>query len=209
MIHHYGALHWSYAARGWMGFIAVQTDGRAVLRHELTFYKTTPDVAATRIHAFLKEKGIPRLIDVIAQPEIFPKTKTSRGETVSETFRARGLHMTPGDKDRVNGWARIRAWLDVRTFRDDDREVPRIFDAPSLQVHADCVYFLDTFLTLVSDAKQPDDIDSTTDEYPAAALRYWVMARPLPPTKIVKTLPPDAIGHEIDAIRRGLRYATR
>jgi hypothetical protein len=205
MVHWYGAMHWAYAARGWMGFLAVQSDGRALLRHELTFFRRTPDVAAKEIHAFLKAKGIPRLIDVIGQPEIFPKTKQSRGETVSETFRARGIQMTPGDKDRVNGWARIRAWLDVRTFRDEDREVPLIFDAPSLQVHADCTYFLDTFLTLVSDKTHPDDIEETTDEYPAAGLRYWVMARPLPPTKIVKTLPPDAIGHEINAIRRGLR----
>jgi hypothetical protein len=205
MIHWYGCMHWAYAARGWMGIVAVQSDGRALLRHELTFFRKTPDVAAKEILAFLKARGIARLVDCVAQPEIFPKTKQARGETVSETFRARGLHMTAGDKDRVNGWARIRAWLDVRQFRDDDREVPLVYDAPSLQVHADCVFFLDTFLTLVSDKTHPDDIEETPDEYPAAALRYWVMARPLPPTKIVKTLPPDAIGHEIDAIRRGLR----
>jgi hypothetical protein len=205
MVHWYGAMHWAYAARGWLGLVAVQTDGRALLRHEMTFFRKTPDVAAKEIHAFLKTKGIPRLIDVIGQPEIFPKTKQARGETVSETFRARGIQMTAGDKDRVNGWARIRAWLDVRQFRDDDREVPLIYNAPSLQVHADCSYFLETFLTLVSDKAHPDDIEETTDEYPAAALRYFVMARPLPPTKIVKTLPPDAIGHEIEALRRGLR----
>jgi len=207
MIHWYGAMHWAYAARGWMGFIAVQSDGRAMLRWELTFYKKTPDVAAREIHAFMKDKGITRLIDCIAQPELFPKTKTARGETVSETFRARGLHMTAGDKDRPNGWARIRAWLDVREFRDEDREVPLVFEAPSITFHADCRYFLDTFLTLVSDKDHPDDIDATTDEYPACAIRYWVMARPLPPTRIVKTLPEGAIGHEIDALRRGLRRA--
>jgi hypothetical protein len=207
MVAWYGAIFWSYSAKGWMGFIAVQTDGRAMLRHELLFYKQTPATAAGRIHAFMKEKGIPRLVDCIAQPEIFPKTKQARGETVSETFRAHGIHMTPGDKDRVNGWARFRAWLDVRTFRDDDREVPLVYDAPSLQVHADCVYFLDTALTLVSDKNHPDDIEETTDEYPASAVRFWVMSRPLPPQKIVKTLPPGAIGHEIDAIRRGLRRA--
>lgn len=205
MVNWYAALHWSYAARGWMGFIAVQSDGRALLRHELTFFRKTPDVAAREIHAFLQAQGIAKIIDCIAQPEIFPKTKQSRGETVSETFRAKGIQMTPGDKDRINGWARIRSWLDVRQFRDEDREVPLVYDAPSLQVHADCRYFLDTFLTLVSDKTKPDDIEETTDEFPAAALRYWVMARPLPPTRIVKTLPPDAIGHEINEIRRGLR----
>lgn len=204
-INFYGTIHYAYASRGWFGIIAVQSDGRALLRHELTFYKKTPDVVALQIHALLREKGIPRLVDCIAQPEIFPKTKTARGETVSETFRARGLNLTPGDKDRVNGWARIRAWLDVREFRDEDREVPLVYQAPSLQVHRDCAYFLDTFLTLVSDKDHADDIAETPDEFPACALRYWVMARPLPPTKIVKKLPEGAIGHEIDEIRRGLR----
>lgn len=205
MINWYGALFWSYSARGWMGFIAIRTDGRALLRHELTFLKKTPQVAAREILAFQQKQGILRLVDCIAQPEIFPLTKKSRGETVSETFRACGINMTPGDKDRVNGWSRTRAWLDVREFRDDDREVPLVYSAASLQVHRDCRYFLDTFLTLVSDKDHPDDIESTTDEYPACALRYWVMARPLPPTKIIKTLPEGAIGHEINEIRRGLR----
>lgn len=190
-----------------MGFIAVQSDGRAMLRHELTFFKKTPQVAAKEIHAFMQKQGIPKLVDCIAQPEIFPLTKKSRGETVSETFRACGIHMSAGDKDRPNGWARIRAWLDVREFRDDDREVPLVFEAPSITFHRDCRYFLDTFLQLVSDKDHPDDIDATTDEYPACALRYWVMARPLPPTRIVKTLPLGAIGHEINDLRRGLRRA--
>ena len=205
MIHFYGGLHWAYAARAWLGIFAMQTDGRAMLRHELTFYRQTPESAAKQILAFLKAHGIPRLVDCVAQPEIFPKTKQSRGETVSETFRACGLILSPGDKDRVNGWARIRSWLDVREFRDDDREVPRVYEAPSLTFHTSCAYFLDTFLTLVSDKKKPDDIEETTDEYPANGLRYFVMSRPLPPTRIVRQLPEDAIGHEVEAIRRSLR----
>jgi len=207
MLNWFAALHWAYSARGWIGYIAVQSDGRAMLRFEQTFYKKTPQVAAKEIHAFMRQHGIARLVDCIAQPEIFPATKKARGETVSETFRLAGLHMTAGDKDRTNGWARIRAWMDVREFRDEDREVPLVFEAPSITFHADCKFFLDTFLQLVSDKDHPDDIDATTDEYPACALRYWVMSRPLPPSKIVKTLPEGAIGHEINELRRGLRRA--
>lgn len=205
MIQWYGGLHWAYAARAWLGLFAMQSDGRAMLRYELTFFRQTPEVATKQILAFLKAHGIPRLVDCVAQPEIFPKSKFARGETVSETFRARGLQLSPGDKDRVNGWARIRSWLDVREFRDENGEVPRVYEAPSLTFHTSCTYFLDTFLTLVSDRKKPDDVEESPDEFPANGLRYFVMSRPLPPTQIVRTLPEGAIGHEIDAIRRSLR----
>ena len=60
---------------------------------------------------------------------------------------------------------------------------------------------------LLSDKNVPDDIEHTPDMYPANGLRYFVMARPLPATTIARQLPPDAIGHEIDELRRGLRRA--
>lgn len=205
MIQWYGGLHWAYAARAWLGLFAMQSDGRALLRHELTFFRQTPEVAAKVMTAFLKTHGIPRLVDTIAQPEIFPKNKQARGETVSETFRTHGIYLSPGDKDRVNGWARIRSWLDVREFRDDSGEVPKKYAAASLTIHASCTYFLDTFLTLVSDRKKPDDVEECTDEFPANGLRYFVMSRPLPPTQIVKRLPEGAIGHEIEELRRAAR----
>lgn len=205
MVQWYAGMHWAYAARAWIGFFAMQSDGRAMLRHELTFIRTTPEVAAREILEFLRVRGIPRLIDCVAQPSIFPAGPKARGETVSETFRARGIYLSPGDKDRVNGWARIRSWLAVREFRDDDHEVPKIYAAPSLTIHPSCTYFLDTFLTLISDKTNQDDVEETPDEFPANGLRYFVMSRPLPPTQIVRQLPEDAIGHEIDAIRRSLR----
>jgi hypothetical protein len=209
IVNWYGGLHWTYVERAWLGYFAMREDGRVILRYEQTWYKKTPKTAAADIQRFMREKGIPKLLDCVAQPDLFPKNPHARGETVSETFRTHGIVLTPGDDDRVNGWARIRSWMEIRTFSDEDKEVPVKFDAPSITFHPDCPYFLDTFLTLISDKKIADDIEDTPDMYPANGLRYFVMARPLPPTKIVRQLPPDAIGHEIDALRRGLRYGAR
>jgi hypothetical protein len=104
-----------------------------------------------------------------------------------------------GSDDRLNGWATVRAWLSVREFNAADGVT---FRSPALLIHPSCDRFLRTITTLVADAKDSEDVEPTPDEFPAAAIRRLVMQRPMPAKGAPPALPPGAIGHEIEQLRR-------
>ena len=181
-------MRWSQSATAWLGFFAAMTDGRVMLRHELTFIGESPEMVAPQIVAACAEWKIQVPI-VLAQPEIFP-APDGHGETISETFRRHGVPMRAADDDRINGWSRVRSWLQPRRHGDQLQ--------PSLVIHDDCLYFRRIFPTLVQDPKEPDDVLETPDEYPATALRFYLMSRPLPATVDTKPEPgPGTWGHAL------------
>lgn len=188
-------LHWAYSAKAWCGLFATLPDGRLLCRHELTWIRTPPEQAARDLVAYCRERRIV-LSSVVAQPEIFPKPH-ARGETVSETFSRIGVPMWRGDDDRLNGWSRVRSWL--QPIAQANQTV-----APSLLFHADCRYLLRTLPTLVSRTDVPDDIDPSPEEFPANGVRYYVMSRPMPNHQTPTELPEGAIGHELRTLRAEL-----
>lgn len=213
MISYCAAMHWSYSARAWCGIFAGLSDGRVLLRHEITWLRVTPEDAAPDLKNKLSEFGIgipreaaklglPPLRYVVAQADIFPHERRSVGETISETFSRAGIPMRQADIDEINGWNRLRSWLRSREHEDKTTNPPTKFTGPSLVIHPDCKYFLRTFPTLVSDEKEPDLIVETTDAYPANAARYWAMSRPAPTVKAPPPPPPrDSAYWAIQKIR--------
>ncbi len=133
---------------------------------------------------------------MVADPKLFPKPN-ARGETVSETFQRAGVPMIHGDPDAINGWTRLRSWMQPIPQKDGTV-------APSLLVHPDCALFLRTVPTLIADAKNADDIEDTPDANPAKGARYFVMSRPMPSKDEPVTLPDGAIGHSLRALRAEL-----
>ena len=192
-------LHWSYSSKAWCGFFATLTDGRVMCRHEMTWIRTPPEQAAKELKQFAKARNI-TLSSVVAQPEIFPKP-SGRGETVSETFQRAGVPMRKGDGDRLNGWSRVRSWL-------QPIEQANGIVGPSLLIHADCKYLLRTLPALVSSTEDPDDVDESPEEFPANGVRYYVMSRPMPNELTPSELPEGAIGHDLRALREELASAS-
>lgn len=188
-----GAMRWSQTERGWFGAIASLPDGRALVRHEVTWRNTSPENAALDLKRKMREWQIPEFAYIVANAEIFPGPK-STGRTVSEKFVLTGLRMRQGDEDRINGWSDLRSWLEPRVW-------PGHVTSPSLLIHRDCRRLLDTLPTLAADKHEPDDIVQTPDEYPASALRCYVMSRPKPWEQTEPELPPDAIGHWVNELR--------
>lgn len=173
-----------------MGFFATMTDGRALLRHELTWIRQTPEEAALDVRAHLEQWKIPALSYTVANPELFPSPGDS-GPTDAETFRRAGLVLRRGSSDRLNGWSRLRSWLQPYQ------------GIPNLRIHASCTYFLNTFPTLTSDPQQPDDLLAVPgDDYPANGARYYVMSRPVLPKAYTPPLPDDAVGHWVQEVRQ-------
>jgi|SRR5215471_578591 len=199
-------LHWSYSGRAWCGLIAILADGRSLVRHELTWHKRTPEHAAAELRDFTADRKID-LDYCVAQPDLWPNDKKKRfGETVSETFALAGIPMQKADDDRFNGWSRLRSWLHVRTFEIERADGIDRFESPSLIIHPDCQYLIRTLPVLVSAGEDtPDDVLEVPEDFAANGLRYYAMSRPLPEIRVIEELPPDAIGHDVEAIRRELR----
>lgn len=177
-----GGIRWSYSAKAWCGLAAVKSDGRIIVRHELTWRGVSPEQAAQDIKAKMRDEKIPSLVYLAGNPEMFPKANEP-GPSTSETFLLAGIPMRRGSKDRINGWATLRAWLQPRPL-------------PWLFFHSECKYLLRTLPTLIADDTEPDDIASTTDSYPAEGLMQMVMGRPVPWQQPAVTKPIDPLSAE-------------
>jgi len=173
-------------------------DGRQLLRHEVTFQRQTPEQSAVTIKARLRELNI-TLAYVVANPTLWPQPG-ERGETVAETFLAAGVPVIRGTTDRVNGWARVRSLLVPQPWPVLTPGAAPII-SPALLVHPDCAYFLRTFATVVASDEDPDSPEETPSLFPALALLYFAMSRPMPKPSADPPLPPGAIGHELRALR--------
>jgi len=106
----------------------------------------------------------------------FPQGQS--GESLSETFARHGVPLTRANNDRVNGWARLRAWLRLMP-RDPD-----LGERPYLAMHPRCTYLIRTFPQVVMDDTNPEDLDSDGPDHALDALRYLVMGRPAPASYI-------------------------
>lgn len=221
MIVNYAAgLHWAYSAKAWCGIFASMSDGRVLLRHEITWIRTAPEDAAKDLVDKCEQwglgmprdaqaKGLAMLRYVVAQEAIFPKATRAVGETIAEKFYKAHVPLRKADMDEVNGWNAVRGWLKTRTHFDPAvidpaTNLPVPIVGPSLIVHPDCAYFLRTFPTLVSDEKNPDLMVETVEAFPALGLRHYVMSRPAPATTAPTQAPPtgaNAVYADVQKIR--------
>ena len=196
-------LRWSEVERAWLGLFATLPGGRVILRHELTWWRISPEDAAADLLAFLAAKQITLSTPIYANHELFPGRDDEPGETISQTFGRAGVRLTPGSRDRLNGWSRLRSWLRVRTWPDGGT-------GPALVIHPDCLRFLKTLPTLVQDKGNPEDFEDTPAAYPAHAARYFVMGRVspwLPPPPPVPG--PGTWGYELRHVQRGSKTRPR
>jgi hypothetical protein len=188
-------MRWAFTEPGWIGFFASMTDGRVMLRHELRLLRVSPEDAADRVIASLRDWGIPQLTYIATSADLFPSGKNS-GETIAQTFQMAGLPMLSVPDDRLNGWQRLRSWLAIRESPEGT------IAAPSLVIHESCKYFLRSLPSLISDEVNRDDVMSTPDEYPASGARFFVMSRPRPTLKDTPRFAPDAVGNLVEDMRR-------
>ena len=168
------SMDWGHNAPGCCLWWAVLADGRLYLRSELKFQRDDVSVVAEKIKARDQELGVSGSVRTYLDPACWAKTGTSvktamQGESTAETFRNYRLPMTPADNDRFNGWMRCHQIL--RDAPDGD---------PWLLVHPDCRYLIRSIPAAKSDSKDPDDVDTNSDDHALDAWRYGAMSRPAP-----------------------------
>ena len=163
-------------------------DGRAYVRAKWEPVRVINSDQAKGIVARTKDLHTGAIRMTVADTSLWtPESDT--GESAAQTFARYGVPLQQADKDRLNGWKRLREWLQLAP---DGK--------PWLMVHPDCAYLIRTLPSLISDKMKPEDVDTDGEDHAADALRYFVMSRPSPDRKAVTVpIPP---GSPADIMRR-------
>lgn len=92
-----------------------------------------------------------RIVDSVADPAIWD---CSRGESVAETAIRYGIHFTPGDNSRINGWMQFHYRLQF-----DENGYPRMYFFSNCETSRRTIP-----LMMYSDTK-PEDIDTKLEDH--------------------------------------------
>ena len=169
------SLDWGRNAPGCVLWWAVLPDNRLYLRKEWKFQGMSEQDVARGIRTVDRELGLTKVAYTVVDPSIKNKTGATHkdgtfvGQFIAETLGHYGVPCIAGDNDRKNGWTRCAALL---------RKAPD--GLPWFWVHPDCRYFIRTVTSAISDPKDPEDVDTDSDDHALDAWRYGAMSRPHP-----------------------------
>lgn len=167
------SMDWGFVKPGSVGWWVLH-DGKVYREEEYIFSRTTAFEVGREIARRCQARGLRRVKYLVFDTAMeIPNNDTGEStiESVRRGMRKGGLSVAtrPADKDRINGWQRLRHWL--RASPDG---------SPWLQSSPLCTYFNRTMPSLVSDDHRPEDIDTDGEDHAADEARYFVMSRPTP-----------------------------
>lgn len=167
------SMDWGFVKPGAVGWW-VLVDGHAYREDEYIFTRTTAHQVGLEIARRCKERDLTNLKYLVFDTAMeIPNNDSGEStiETVRRGIRAGGVNIMTrqADKDRINGWQRVRHWLGLAPD-----------GTPWLQTSPLCAYFARTMPSLVSDESRPEDVDTDGDDHAADDTRYFVMSRPTP-----------------------------
>lgn len=193
------SMDWGRNQPGCVLWWAVLPDHHLYIRRDWKFQGMDEQEVALGVKKIDAELGIERISYTAADPSIFNKTGATHkdgqftGQSIAESLNHYGLKLVKADNDRFNGWGRCHALL-----RADAVGVPW------LRTHSDCRYLNRSISGAVSDDKDPDDVDTTSDDHALDAKRYGAMSRPHPLRKATapRKYAPGTMGYERQQVRQ-------
>jgi hypothetical protein len=125
-----------------------------------------------------------------ADPKMGERTGHESVETVLSTFGKHGVPCVEGERDRENGWARLRAWL--RNHPDG---------TPFLRISRErCPFLIRSFGEASVDEHNDHDLDTDGPDHALDALRFMVSGLTPPFEDRRRATPkPDSVGAMIAA----------
>jgi len=161
-------------------FVQVDREGKMVVFDEIYKAGLTASMQAKAI--FERTLWWKLSEDMIALTVVDPAMKTATQDgghtlkSVIEIYYENGIdHVALGVNARVPGWAVMKDYLQVPDFREGE-EIQR----PFLVFTNNCVNAIETIPTLIRSKKDPDDLDTHSEDHAADALRYLLMFIKLP-----------------------------
>ena len=99
----------------------------------------------------------------VADPSIFGDRG---GPTIAEDFAAEGIYFTPGQNARLQGWAQMRQRMVGQN------------DQPMIYTFVTCNDSVRTIPILPHSIREPEDLDTDSEDHAADDWRYACMSRP-------------------------------
>lgn len=168
------SVDWGFVKPGVCIWWVLMPEGHAYAEEEYVFTRTIAKDVAKEIVRRTKERGISVRYTVADTAMWSPESDS--GESVSETFQRNGVACIQADKERLNGWQRLRHWL--RSSPDGQ---------PWMRLSPACPYGARTIPSLISDDHKPEDVDTDGEDHFGDAARYFVMSRPTPGVAVQKS----------------------
>jgi len=216
---------WGYASPFSCGWYAIDYDGDMYRYREWYGCKEGEHDTGLKMVAHEVAREIRRLeADAgeniryrIADPSVhdfLPKIRKgeSLSRTIMEDFANEGVYFLKAQK-RTTTNARVQGKMQVherlKLIEDIDKETGELLnEKPRLFVFNDHEHFWRTVPALQSDPRNPEDVNTATEDHIYDEVRYACMARPITPKKVV-TIAQGTFAHERSRLLRAKKYAAR
>lgn len=162
------AADFGYAAHSAILWGAVDFDGCLWIYRELYVNRLTADKLGQMIMEVEVDDG--RIQDALLDSSCWAK-RGDVGPSIAETINREGCRFRPSDRSpgsRVAG----KIELHKRLMIDEDT------DEPKLKILKNCKNLISQIAALPVDARNPEDVDTKSEDHLYDALRYMIMSRP-------------------------------
>lgn len=162
-------VRWGHVA--YCVWVMVFPNGRVYLLDERVYaHPIAASVASDvrRYSAELEARTRGKLARTVGHPEM-EKGAGLSGESFADTFARHGVPLWCDDTDAIQGWGRVRHWLQVA----NDHE-------PWMLIHPRCAFAIRTLSSITADKDNQEDISDGQEDQAAHAIRAGLMARPSP-----------------------------
>lgn len=196
------SLDWGRNQPGCVLWWVVLPDHKFYVRRDFKFQGMDEQEVAARVKQIDDELALQTIRYTAADPAIFNKTGATHtqpqfvGQSIGDSLNYYGLKLVKADNDRYNGWGRCHALL---------RDAPD--GTPWLTVHPECRYLIRSIASATGDEKNPDDVDTETDDHALDAWRYGAMTHAHPLGK--RPAHQRFAGGTMGALRQSVRAMTR
>lgn len=161
------AMDWGYRNPTAVMWMAIDPDGKIYVYRELYITETTDTEVARQIKELSEGEDIAY---TIADPSLWSTTQFERGESLAYRFANAGVPLIKGDNNRLSGASTFHSYLAI-----DERD-----NKPSLIFFSTCYNTIRTIPALVHDERKPEDVNTDGEDHIYDAVRYGIMAHPLP-----------------------------
>lgn len=180
-----GGMDWGYSpSPGIVLWACFDTFGRPTLYKELVFSESSPVDVARQIVERCTTPAELRMT-IRGDSQMWTKqvgTGVSIADEINDYFAQAGTAITlvQSNKDRINGWARVHQFLDIR--RPDpagsgtSSSYLKVYDVDEEQALG-CPYLISTIGAQVHSDKQDGDMKKQSNDHAADTLRYLLMGR--------------------------------
>lgn len=213
----YFVFDWGYSKPFSCGWYAIDFDGVLYRYREWYGCKEGEQDVGLKMPAFevareilKREQGDPKMRARIADPSIWHprpanRAKESRGPTIYEDMAAEGLFFLKADNDRLQGKMQVHKRLKVAEVIDEDTgEI--IAQESMFKCFENHEGFWRVMPNLQESPRNPEDVDTDSEDHIYDELRYMCMARPIVP-KLHESQPVGTFQQERNRMIRARQYA--